>query len=86
MLQDRFGRRLPATYIRWRDEQRQFRTWGAIGGTILALFVVAGIAIVRYDGSHKLNAKRAAPTTAGQTTTTTDPIAPAIITAPTAHE
>jgi hypothetical protein len=78
-LDNRFNR-ATAFYNRWR-EQRQFRTWGAIGGAILALFVIAGIAVVKYDGSGKLIGKRAEPTTAGQGIPTTDPLAPANIAA-----
>jgi hypothetical protein len=77
----RFRERATASYNRWR-EQRQFRKWGAIGGAILALFVIGGIVVLKYDGSAKLIAKRAEPTTAGQGTPTTDPLAPATIAVP----
>ena len=86
MLQNRFGRRATASYIRWR-EQRQFRIWGAIGGTILVLFILAGIVFVKYDGSAKLVAKRAEPEIIGQgTEKVTDPLAPADIAVPNRNE
>jgi hypothetical protein len=81
MLNPRFRHLATASINRWR-EQRQFRKWGAIGGVILALFVIGGILVVKYDGSAKLIAKRAEPTTASEGTPTTDPLAPAIIAVP----
>jgi hypothetical protein len=85
MLQNQFGRRLPASYRRWR-EQRQFITWGTIGGAILAFFIGAAIAVVKYDGLSKLSVKRAEPATIGQSIPTTDPLAPASIAAPNPRE
>ena len=86
MLQNRFGRRATASYIRWR-EQRQFRTWGAIGGAILVLFILAGIVLVKYDGSAKLVPIRSEPATLGQgTEKVTDPLAPADIAVPNRNE
>jgi hypothetical protein len=85
MLNPRFRHLATASINRWR-EQRQFRKWGTIGGAILALFVIGGIVVVKYDGSAKLIAKRAEPTTAGQSTPTTDPLAPANIDVPNTRE
>ena len=46
------------------------------------MFVIGGIVVVKYDGSARHIAKRAESTTAGQSTPTADPLAPAIIDVP----
>jgi hypothetical protein len=84
-MQNHFGRRLPASYRRWREE-RQFQTWGAIGGAVLALFVVASIVLLKHDGAPKLVTKRAEPATIGQSIPTADPLAPTSIAAPIPRE
>jgi hypothetical protein len=81
MPNDGIGVRAAASYRRWREE-RKLRSWGAIGLAILALFILAGIAMVKYDGTSKLFAKRADPTTAGQSIPPTDPLAPASVAVP----
>jgi hypothetical protein len=86
MLDVRLRARAAASYKRWR-EQRQFRTWGTIGGAILALFIVVGIVVVKYDGFPKIVMKRAEPATIGQgTQKVTDPLAPANIAVPNARD
>jgi hypothetical protein len=85
MLQNQFGRRLPASNRRWR-EQQQFITWGTIGGAILAFFIGSAIAVVKYDGAPKLSVKHSEPATIGQRIPSTDPLAPASIAAPNPRE
>jgi hypothetical protein len=85
MLNARFRDRAKASYDRWR-EQKRFRIWGAVGAAVLALFLVAGIVLLKYDGSSKLAAKRGEPATVGQGPLVTDPLAPANIAAPSGRD